>query len=67
MASRACSSSKDLHTEMAGDSRVSLVSFLKAKPSTARRLPETVLKSVLITRVTNRLFCQSLILTTCSQ
>jgi hypothetical protein len=52
---------------MAADSRVSLVSFLKAKPNTAMRLSATVLKSVRTIRAAKRCFCQSFIFTTLSQ
>eukprot|EP00967_Tisochrysis_lutea_P059499 scaffold75850_cov27-Tisochrysis_lutea.AAC.4 len=61
MASLARSSSRQRQTSMAGDSRVSPVSFLKAKPSTAIRLPETVLNIELTISLAKRRFCQSFI------
>lgn len=63
----AFSSNSSRTTEMAGDSRVSFVSFLKAKPSTAIRLPLTVLKRVQTIFFVKRDFCQSFIRTTASQ
>ncbi|KAJ6844551.1 uncharacterized protein M6B38_293155 [Iris pallida] len=52
----ALSPSRPLHTSMAGVSLVSPVSFLKANPSTAIFLPETVLNIDATTRLTNRVF-----------
>ena len=52
---------------MAGLSRVSPVFALKAKPSTAMRLSDTVLNMLEIMRDTNRRCWYSLISTTCSQ
>jgi hypothetical protein len=51
----------------AADSGVSLVSFLRANPSTAIRLPETVLTSVATIWRAKRAFRQVFILTTPSQ
>jgi hypothetical protein len=51
----------------AADSGVSLVSFLKANPSTAIRLPEKVLTSVSPIWRAKRAFRQGFILTTPSQ
>ena len=63
----AFSSRRPRTTAMAGESRVSFVSFLKANPSTAIRFSETVLKSVLTIMRVKRSFCQSFIRTTRSQ
>ena len=52
---------------MAADSRVSFVSFLKAKPSIAIFLSATVLKSSFTIRPEKRLFCESFIATTLFQ
>ena len=52
---------------IAGVSRVSLVSALKAKPSTAMRLPVTVPNSRCTSRALMRCCCQALRLTTDSQ
>ena len=61
------SARRSRQTEMAAVSRVSLVSFLKAKPSTAMRLPLTVLNKSWTIRAANRFFCQSFMRTTLSQ
>ena len=52
---------------IAGDSRVSLVSPLKAKPSTANRLPVTVPNRERTTRLAMRCCCQLFSSTTCCQ
>ncbi|EMS45402.1 hypothetical protein TRIUR3_13056 [Triticum urartu] len=56
MLTTALSPSRPRHTSMAGVSRVSPVSFLKANPSTATFFPATVLNMEETTRLTKRLF-----------
>ena len=67
MTTWARSARRSVATASAGDSRVSPVLALNAKPNSAMRLPAMVLNMLATMLRTNRLSCHSFIRTTASQ